>query len=53
MTLEKRRGQGQLVHIKEGKLVELHDGVNKPDGLLRRCERLYLTNESGEHGLLE
>lgn len=53
VTLEKRHGEGQLVHLKEGQVVRLLDGMNKPDGLLRRGERLYITNEAGEHGLFE
>jgi len=52
-TLEKRNGQGQLVYIKKNKTIKLLDGMEKPDGMLRRGERLYITNESGDQGLLE
>lgn len=53
VTLEKRHGQGRLIHLTRGKVVELLDGMNKPDGLLRRGTRLYITNESGKYGLFE
>ena len=52
-TLEKRHGRGQLVHISQGQVIKLQDGLDKPDGILRRDKSLYLTNESGDHGLLE
>ena len=51
-TLEKRHGQGQLVHIRQGLTSILLDNMNKPDGILRRGDTLYITNEVGRHAIL-
>jgi glucose/arabinose dehydrogenase len=51
-TLEKRHGQGQLVHIGHGETQEVLGGLDKPDGILLRDGALYLTSEDGPHGLL-
>jgi glucose/arabinose dehydrogenase len=51
-TLEKRHGQGQLVHIRQGLTSILLDNMNKPDGILRRGNTLYITNEVGRHAIL-
>ena len=53
VTLEKRNGEGELLHLSQGKVVKLLGGMDKPDGMLRRGDSLYITNESGEHGLIE
>jgi len=51
-TLEKRHGQGQLVHIRQGKIQEVLGGLDKPDGILLQGDTLYVTSEDGPHGLL-
>jgi len=51
-TLEKRHGQGQLVHIRRGKVHEVLGGMDKPDGILLQGGTLYITNEAGPHGLI-
>jgi hypothetical protein len=51
-TLEKRHGQGQLVHIRQGLTSILLDNMNKPDGILRRGDTLYITNEVGRHAII-
>ena len=51
-TLEKRHGQGELVHIRQGLVHKLLGNMEKPDGVLLRGDTLYLTNEDGGHGLM-
>lgn len=51
-TLEKTHGEGQVVRIRQGKTSELLGHLEKPDGILRRGDTLFITNESGPHGLL-
>ena len=51
-TLEKRHGQGQLVHIRGGQIRTLLDNLDKPDGILLRDNTLYITNEAGSHALI-
>jgi len=51
-TLEKRQGQGQLVHIRQGQTNKLLDDMDKPDGILLRGNTLYITNEAGSHAII-
>jgi hypothetical protein len=51
-TLEKRHGQGRLVHIRNGRARDVLGGLDKPDGILLRGDTLYITNEEGPHGLV-
>jgi len=51
-TLEKRHGHGRLVRIRHGVTHTLLDTLDKPDGILRRGNTLYLTNEAGSHALV-
>ncbi len=50
-TLEKRHGQGELLHLRHGVAYKLLGNMEKPDGILLRGDTLYLTNEAGSHGL--
>ena len=50
-TLEMRRGQGQLVHIRQGETRQILGGLDKPDGILLQGDTLYITSESGPHAL--
>jgi len=51
-TLEKRHGQGQLVHIRQGRTSTLLGNMDKPDGILLRGNTLYITNEAGRHAII-
>jgi len=51
-TLEKRRGKGQLIHIQGEYIKELLGGMDKPDGLIRHGDTLYITNESAAKPLI-
>jgi len=53
VTLEKRHGQGKLLHLTGGRVIELLDGMEKPDGMLKSGNSLYITNEAGERALIE
>jgi hypothetical protein len=50
-TLEKRHGQGELVLLHQGLPLKLLGNLDKPDGILLRGNKLYITNEAGNHGL--
>jgi len=52
VTLEKRGDQGELLHIKEGRIEALFDGMDKPDGMVRVGEALFITNESAAKPLI-
>jgi len=51
-TLEKRHGQGQLVHIRHGRTSKILGNMDKPDGILLHGNTLYITNEAGSHALI-
>ena len=51
-TLEKTRGRGRVVHIRQGLIRTVLDGLDKPDGMLLRGDTLYITGETGDHGLI-
>jgi len=53
VTLEKRHGQGKLLHITGGRVSELLDGMDKPDGMHKSGNSLYITNEAGSRALIE
>lgn len=52
-TLERRGGRGQLVRIARGVVQPLLGGLDRPDGLLRTGERLFITEESASGRILE
>lgn len=52
-TLERRGGRGQLVRIQHGVVKPLLGGLERPDGLLKTGDRLYLTEESRSGRVLE
>lgn len=51
-TLEKTRGKGKLLRIRNGAAEMVLDGLSKPDGLVIRDKTFYLTNEVGDHAVL-
>jgi len=53
VTLEKRHGQGKLLHITGGQVIELLDGMDKPDGMYKSGNSLYITVEAGKRALIE
>ena len=53
-TLELRNGNGKLVHLLDGKEPRvLLDGMNKPDGMSKLGDTLYISNESGNTPIIE
>lgn len=53
-TLELRNGNGKLVHLVNGKDPRvLLDGMNKPDGMSRLGDTLYISNEAGATPIIE
>jgi len=52
-TLEKGRGKGRLIRIRQGKAETILDGLNRPDGLVFRGQRLIVTEEVGSGRVLE
>jgi hypothetical protein len=51
-TLEMRNGEGQVVHIQQGRISKVLGNLDKPDGILLRDDALYITNEGGSQGLV-
>jgi sugar lactone lactonase YvrE len=51
-TLEKSAGRGQLVSVDREGIRVLLSGLNKPDGVVRVGETLFVTNEIGDVGLV-
>ena len=52
-TLEENAGKGRLVRIRNGKVENLVKGLNRPDGLRFRQQRLIVTEEVSDGRVLE
>jgi len=51
-TQELRRSRGQLIRIIDGKIEVLAAGLNKPAGILFLGEKIFVTMEGGNPGLM-
>ncbi len=52
-TLELDRGKGRVVRIRNGKVKNIIDGLNRPDGLRFRHQHLIVTEEVGDGRVME
>lgn len=52
-TLELDRGKGRVVRIRNGKIHNLVEGLNRPDGLRFRYQHLIVTEEVSDGRVLE